>query len=135
MRGRGDQRDAGSRVARLGDDGIYLVAGELAAFAGLGALRHLDLKLVSVDQVVRGHPEAAGRDLLDRTAPKIPVGVLLIALVALAAFAGVALATDAVHRDGEVLVCFAADRAEAHRAGGEALDYLSCGLDLVDRNG
>ena len=43
--------------------------GQLPAFAGLRALRDLDLQLVGVDQVVRGDAEAAGRDLLDGAAP------------------------------------------------------------------
>ena len=43
----------------------------------------------------------------------------------LAAFAGVALAADAVHRDREVLVRLLADRSERHRAGFEALDDLA----------
>ena len=45
---------------------VDLVAGQLAALAGLGALRHLDLQLVGVDQVLAGHAEAARGDLLDR---------------------------------------------------------------------
>jgi hypothetical protein len=43
VRRRRDQADARRRVAHLGDDRVDLVAGQLAAFAGLGALRHLDL--------------------------------------------------------------------------------------------
>src|SRR5207249_757784 len=38
-----DELDARGREADLGDPGIDLAAGELAALAGLGALRHLDL--------------------------------------------------------------------------------------------
>ena len=48
----------GRRVAGLGDDRVDLVPGQLAAFAGLGALRDLDLQLVGVDQVVRRDAEA-----------------------------------------------------------------------------
>ena len=62
-----------------------------------------------------------------------PFASRLEALLALAAFAGVALAADAVHRDREVFVRLGADRAEAHRAGGEAFDDLGRGLDLVER--
>src|SRR6185437_9512079 len=40
---RRDETDAGNGVACSGDDVVDLVAGELAAFAGLRALRHLDL--------------------------------------------------------------------------------------------
>ena len=54
--------------------GIDLVAGQLPALAGLGALRHLDLQLVGVDQVLAGHAEAARGHLLDRAAPRVAVG-------------------------------------------------------------
>ena len=49
----------------LGDPRIDLGAGQLAALAGLGALRHLDLELAGVDQVFARDAEAAGGDLLD----------------------------------------------------------------------
>ena len=52
MRRRRDQADAGRRVAHPGDVLVDLVAGQLAALAGLGALRHLDLDVVGVDQVL-----------------------------------------------------------------------------------
>ena len=48
-------------MAHLCDHGVDLVAGKLSAFAGLGALRHLDLHHVGVDEMLRGHakrPEA-----------------------------------------------------------------------------
>ena len=116
-----------------GDVLVDLVAGQLAALAGLGALRHLDLEVVGIDQVFGGDAEAAGRDLLDRRAHRIAVGQRLEAVGFLAALAGVRLAADAVHGDGERGVRLAADRAEAHRAGGEALDDLRRRLDLVER--
>ena len=68
MRRRRDQADARRRVAHLGDGLVDLVAGQLAAFAGLGALRHLDLHHVGVDEILRGDAEAARGDLLDRRA-------------------------------------------------------------------
>ena len=52
----------------------------------------------------------------------------------LAALAGVRLAADRVHRDREVLVRLARQRAEAHRAGHEALDDLGPRLDLLERD-
>ena len=51
MRRRRDQADARRRMAHLGDDRVDLVAGQLAALAGLGALRHLDLHHVGVDEI------------------------------------------------------------------------------------
>ena len=74
MRRRRDEADARRRVAHPGDGGIDLVAGQLAAFAGLGALRHLDLHHVGIDEIFGGHAEAAGGHLLDRRAHGIAVG-------------------------------------------------------------
>ncbi len=65
VRGRGDEAHAGSRVADLGDPRIDLGAGQFAAFAGLGALRDLDLDFIGVDEVFAGHAEAAGGHLFD----------------------------------------------------------------------
>ena len=113
---------------------VDLVAGELAAFAGLGPLRHLDLQLVGVDEIVAGDAEAARRHLLDGAAPQVAVRVRQVAHRILAALAGVRLAAEPVHRDGEVLVRLAADRAERHGAGLEALHDLGRRLDLVERD-
>jgi len=40
---------------------VNLVAGKLAALAGLGALRHLDLQFVGIERGTRGHTEARRR--------------------------------------------------------------------------
>ena len=77
VRRRGDQSHAGDGVAHAGDDFVDLVAGELAAFAGLGALRHLDLQLVAIDQVIGGDAEARGGHLLDGAAAPVAVGIAL----------------------------------------------------------
>src|SRR5947207_1006152 len=90
---------AGSRVAHLGYRLVDLAAGQLAALAGLGALCHLDLQHIGIDQVFGGDPEPAGSDLLDRRAHRIAVRQRLEPRGFLAAFAGVRLAADAVHRD------------------------------------
>src|SRR6267378_1810437 len=52
----------------------------------------------------------------------------------LAALAGVRLAADAIHGDGEGGVRLGRDRAERHGPGGKALDDGGGGLDLVERN-
>ena len=66
---RTDEHDARDGVADAGDVIGDFVAGELAAFAGLGALGHFDLELVGVGQVVGGggssDAEPPGGDLLD----------------------------------------------------------------------
>ena len=112
MRRRRDQADAGRRMPHARDDGVDLVAGQLSAFAGLGALRHLDLHHVGVDEIFRGDAEAPRGDLLDRRAHRIAVRQRLEAIAFLAAFAGVGLAADPVHRDRQRGVRLARDRAE-----------------------
>ena len=129
-RGR-DQADTRGRVAGGADGLVDLVAGQLAAFAGLRTLRHLDLDVVGIDQIFGGHAKAARRNLLDRRTHRIAVGHRLEAFRVFAAFAGVRFAADAVHRDRQRGVRFPADRAIAHRAGGKALDDFDRRFDFV----
>src|SRR6202020_2423359 len=75
MRRRRDQADAGGGVPGLRDPRVDLVPGQLAALARLGPLRHLDLQVVGVDQVLAGDPEPAAGYLLDRRPARVPVGV------------------------------------------------------------
>ena len=129
-----DEPHAGRGVPHLGDDLIHLVAGQLTALTGLGALRHLDLHHAGVDEILRRHPEATRRHLLDGRAHGIAVGQRLEAVRLLAALARIGLAADAVHGDSERGVGLARDRSEAHGAGGEALDDSRGGLDLLQRH-
>src|SRR5215831_18337490 len=104
-------------MTHAGDILVDLVAGELTALAGLGALRHLDLKVIGVDEIFGRHTEAPRRDLFDRGAHGIAVVERLVAVRLLAALARVGAAANSVHRDRKRRVRLAADRAEAHRAG------------------
>src|SRR6058998_1404779 len=97
-----------------GDVAVDLVARQLAALAGLRALRHLDLQLVGVREVIDADAEASRRDLLDLGAAVVPE-----ALGILAALACVRAPADPVHRLRERLVRLARDGAERHRAGRE----------------
>ena len=135
VRRRADQPHPRGRVADLGDPRPDLLAGQLATLTGLGALGHLDLDVVGVGQVLRGHAEAAGRDLLDRRAAQVAVGVGREAVGVLATLTGVGLGAQPVHGDGERLVRLGGDGPVAHGAGGEPLDDLGDGLDLVERDG
>ena len=65
VRRRRDERHVRHRVPDPGDLGAHLVSGELPALAGLGPLRHLDLQLVGVYEVLGGRAEARGGDLPD----------------------------------------------------------------------
>ena len=130
VRRRGDQLHAGRGMTHLGDPRRHLGAGQVAALARLGALGELDLQVGGVHQVVAGHAEARGGDLLDAADAQRVVDPV----VGFAALSGVGARADHVHRDGERLVRLLRDRAVAHRAGGEALDDLAGRLDLVDRD-
>ena len=134
VRRRRDQSDARRGMAHLGDILVDLVAGQLAAFAGLGALGHLDLDVVGNDQIYGGDTEAARRDLLGVRAHRVAIGHGHETIRFLAAFAGVGTAADAVHGDGQRGVRLAADGAEAHRPGGETLDDIDRRLDFVQGN-
>mmetsp|Transcript_5879 Transcript_5879/g.18047 ORF Transcript_5879/g.18047 Transcript_5879/m.18047 type:complete len:643 (+) Transcript_5879:3157-5085(+) len=137
VRRRRDEADARRGVARLGNVALDLVAGQLAALAWLCALRHLDLQLISVGQVVRAHTKPPARNLLDRRPERVglAVGRLLQAPRVLAALAAVGLAAHGVHRERERRVRLEADRPVAHRAGDKALDDRRRRLDLFQRDG
>src|SRR5690606_28294142 len=164
VRRRRDQAHARHRIAQLGDVVRYLVAGQLAAFAGLGALRHLDLDLVGACQVFGRDAEAARGDLLDARTQRVAglqrhigfdavcaqdgrQGVAIfdgafvfahfgaVAQFVFAAFAGIRLAADAVHGHRQHGVGFGGNGAQRHGAGSEALDDFLGRLDLVQRNG
>src|SRR5262249_21158720 len=135
VRRRRDQADPGGRVANLGDVLVHLVTGQLPAFSRLGALRDLDLQLVGVDEVIAGHAETAGGDLVDGAAAQVSVLVPDVTDGILPALARVRLAADAVHGDREVFVRLATDRPERHRSGLEALDDLDRRLDFLEGNG
>ena len=115
-----DQADAGRRVAHFGDPRVHLVSRQLAAFPGFRALRHLDLQVVGVDEVLARDAEASRGHLLDRALARVAVGVGDIARGIFAAFAGIRLGPHPVHRNRQRLVSFLADRSERHRPGGEA---------------
>ena len=121
-------------MPQTGDDAVHLVAGKLAALARLRALCHLDLQLIGIDQIVRGDAKPCRGHLFDRAATPITIHILLVAIFVLAAFAGIRLASDAVHCNRQRLVRFLADRSEGHCASREALHDLFCRLDLVDRD-
>ena len=55
------------------DGRIHFVAGQLTAFAGFGALRNLDLQLVSIDKVMSRDTETRRGDLLDGAATRIAI--------------------------------------------------------------
>jgi hypothetical protein len=75
VRRRRDQPDAGVECRVLAIHGYTLCPGSWPPSPRLGALGHLDLQVVGVDQVLAGHAEPAAGHLLDGAAPQVAVGV------------------------------------------------------------
>src|SRR4029453_15942406 len=95
------QAHARRRVPHLGDPGVHLVPRQLAALAGLGALGHLDLEIVAVDEILAGDAEASRGDLVDRAPPPVAVRLPAVPGGILAALPGVRLAAAPVHGAGQ----------------------------------
>src|SRR5208283_1630522 len=131
---RRDQADARRAVTRLGDEVIDLVAGKLSPLARLGSLGHLDLQLDGTGQVVGGDADAAAGNLLDRAVARVAVGVAPNPRGVLPPFPAVASSAHPVHGNGQRLMGFLADAAEAHGAGTEPLDDLRGRLDDLQGN-
>ena len=134
VRRRRDQADAGRGLTDLGNPGIDLLAGQVAALAGLGALGHLDLNLEGAAQVAARHAKARARHLLDGRVLGVAVGQRGLATRVLAALARVGASMQAIHGDGHALVRLFADGAVRHGAGVKAADDVERGLHLVERN-
>src|ERR1700694_4326858 len=132
MRRRRNQRGAWRGVPDARDVFADFLGGQLAALAGLGALRHLDFEFFGLDEIIRGDSKTSRGNLLDLVGrgrlEAIGIGIL-------AAFAGIAPATKLIHRQCQSAVRLRAERAERHRLGAEALDDGLQRLDLVERNG
>ncbi|GIW76080.1 MAG: hypothetical protein KatS3mg104_1143 [Phycisphaerae bacterium] len=124
-----DQSDTRGAVTQFAHIFIHLIAGQSATLTRFGALCHFDLDLIRVHQILRRHTEPTRSHLFDGGSTVIvePFGVF-------AAFTGITLAPDRVHRDGEGLVCFFADRTEAHGSGNESFDDLLGRFDFFDRD-
>ena len=103
---------------------IHLVAWKLTAFARFGSLRHLDLQLIRVHQVVCRDAKPCRGNLLDRAAPKVAVFIPRKTRFVLATFASVRLSSNPIHRNGQCLVRFLADGTERHSSCGESLHNI-----------
>ena len=133
VRRRADERDAGRRVAQARDQFGDFEAGQLAAFARLGALRDFDFDFAALVQIFGRDAEAAGGDLLHGGVGVVAVRERLVALGVFAAFAADAARADAVHGDVERAVRFGRERAHAHAGRDEALADVVDAFDLGDR--
>ena len=133
-RGR-NERDAWDGVARAGNDFVDLIAGQLAALAGLGTLSHLNLYFLSIHQILRGHAEAARSNLLGFAAKRNAVEGVMEAFAVLAALARVAARAELVHGQSQSLVGFLANGAERHSTRHEVLHEVVNRLHFVNGYG
>ena len=134
VRRRRNQADARGGAAGFGDGRIDLFAGQFAAFARFRALGHFDLQLPGIDKVMARHAETSTGHLLDRRIFRIAVRFQNVACRIFAAFAGVALAPEAVHGNGEGFVRLLGNGTIAHCAGLETFDEAFDGFHLVEGN-
>ena len=103
VRRRGDQRHARHRIAQFGNVRSDFITRQLTAFSRLRALGDFNLNDVGIDQIRRSNPKATGSHLLDA---RHFVGA--VARRVFAAFTGVRITADAVHRFRQRLVGFRA---------------------------
>ena len=134
VRRRADERDPGLGVAQTRDQLGDLMAGELAAFARLGALGDLDLDLLGVGEVLGGDAKAGGSHLLhlvieDRRSP----GISRVGRRIFPALAGIGASAELVHRLGDGLVRLRAERAQRHGGSNEAAHDGGGAFHLVQR--
>ena len=130
-----DQTDAGSRMARRGDDLVDLMSGKFSPFARLRPLRNLDLQFIGIREVPTGHTESARGDLLDGRSLRVPVGLRLKAFVVFPPFTRVTLSTNPVHRDRQCFMSLRGNRTVTHRPGAEATDDRFDRIDFIQRHG
>ena len=129
VRGRGDQGHARHGMADLRHEIVDLVSGELTAFTGLCALRHLDLDIFRIPEIADRNTETAARHLFDRTVefgPE-PFGIF-------AAFAAVAHRAAAVHRLRDRGMGFRTQTAETHCARNEMFQNAFNTFNFFQRN-
>src|SRR3546814_12660142 len=105
---------------------------KLAAFAGLGALRDLDLDLVARAEIFGGDAKAARSDLLDIAVGAVAIGIGAIAFARFAAFARHRLGADAVHRARQRLLRLGRPCAERHPRGAATLADFGDRLAAVE---
>ena len=108
-----DELHAGLRVAQARDELSDFVAGQLAAFAGLGALRDLDFQFFGVGEVFSGNAEARAGHLLDLVIEQRRRAVDgRVDGRVFAAFAGVGAGAEQVHGVRDGLMGFRRERTE-----------------------
>src|SRR6266851_1972460 len=132
MRRRRNQRRAWRGVPDSRDVFADFLGGQLAALAGLRALRHLDFEFFSVDEIIRRDSKTSRGDLFDLVGRGrlVAIGIRI-----LAALTRITPATELIHRQCQRAVGLRAERAKRHRLGAETLDDGLQRLDLLQCNG
>ena len=129
VRRRRNQGHTGGGETGLGNPGVNLTAGQMAAFPRLRALGHFDLDFLGAVQIGTGHTEPGGGHLLDGAVSvrSKPGGVLT-------AFAGIGLSAQGVHGNGHALMGLHGDGAVGHGACLETFDDFLRALHFLQRN-
>ena len=130
VRRRGNQAHAGGGQPGLGDPRVHLAAWQMAALAGLRALRHFDLNFLGAHQIFAGHAETAGGHLLD-----LGTALRVQTLFHFAALAGVGTSAQPVHGLCQTFVGLLRNGTVGHGPGLEALHDLGSRFHLVQRHG
>ena len=114
---------------------VDLAPGQLAALAGLGALRDLDLQLVGVGQIPDRDAEAARGDLLDRRAARVAVTAAARSAPGLRRLRPCcSCRRGGSWRSASVSCASAEIEPKLIAPGAEALDDLARGLHFVERH-
>ncbi len=122
-------------MAHLADELGHLEAGQLAALAGLGTLRDLDLDLAAMVEVFGGDAETARRHLFDRRVGVVAIGARHITCGVLAAFTRDGACAHPVHGDVQRFVRFGRQSSQRHGLRQEALADVRDAFDLVKLDG
>ena len=132
-RGRNQLNSRGG-ISKFGNKFIHLVPRQLPPFAGLGPLGHFDLQFLGIHQIMRRHPKAAGRHLLDIRIFGIPVRQRLKSFWVLATLSGIAFGTYAIHRDGQGLMRFFTDCPKRHGTRRKSFHNFASGFHFFKRD-
>ena len=117
VRRRRDQRHAGHGMPQPRDVCSHFLRRQLPAFAGFGALRHLDLDLVGVHQIFGGNAKAPGSHLLHAI---VGFGMMAVEVRIFPTLAGIGASAEPVHGRSQRAVRLGRNRPQRHRLGAEA---------------
>ena len=136
MRRRRNQRNIRNRVTDTRHELVHLVSRQLATFTRLCTLRHLDLQILCMAEIVNRYAKAARSNLTDCRATDIAVCRRSIAVWVFTTFTAVAHGSDAVHGNSNRFVGFRAQGAKAHGTSDKVMDNRFAAFDFgnIDRS-